>query len=339
MDKIFQNNNLKLRIFKARARSRRHLRAAESCAAIGQWKESKKYIFRAVFIYPPLLLRKAVFARFLFSMLSQSQYEILRIRVHRLTAFFNLKKPIKMLISVLRGALMLLGTKHHEELIIIVPFRDREENLKQFIPHMRNFLRNVKHRIVVIEQSADGVFNKAKLLNVGFTLYQDANAYFCFHDVDLLPESKSCDYSYPVMPTHLAAYCSQFEYQFYPGCFGGVILVNKADFRKVNGYSNQYLGWGGEDDDLIKRFDQTWTIPRTQRMGRYNSIERLAFGHILAHENVKRRGNPHYQKNCLRLGSGTHLPYDTKTDGLSDLKFELLKTIEGDGFVKHIIRL
>ena len=141
------------------------------------------------------------------------------------------------------------------------------------------------------------------------------------------------------MPTHLSAYCSQFEYQFKTDCFGGVLLVNQEDFRRVNGFSNQYWGWGAEDDDLRKRFGQTWAIPVTRRMGRYDSIEQTAFGHPLAHEAVKRSGNPRYQKNCIRLGSRECLPYDSKADGLSDLKFELLETIVGDGFVKHIVRL
>ena len=341
MDKIFRNNDFKWRIFlKARVYSQRYLRAAEACAAIGQWEESKNYIFRAVFIYPPLLFRKAILARFLFSMLNQAQYEILKNRVRRLTTFLNFKKYAKLLISVVRISLVRLGTKKQEELIIIIPFRDREENLKQFIPHMRNFLKNVKHRIVVIEQSEEGLFNRAKLLNAGFSLYQDANAYFCFHDVDLLPESESCDYSYPVVPTHLSAYCSQFEYKFNPTYFGGIVLVNKKDFRRVNGFSNRYWGWGAEDDDLKKRFEQFWFIPPARRMGRYTSIERLAFGHSYAHEDIKRSGNPHHHKNCLRLGVlGGPLHYDLQTDGLSDLKFELLKTTEGDSFVKHTVRL
>ena len=265
----------------------------------------------------------------------RSKYERLKNRVRRSSAFLNFKKSVKAFVSVFRFSIMLPMMHKQKELIIIVPFRNREENLKQFVPHMHHFLKDVKHRIVVVEQAEDGLFNRAKLLNVGFSLYQDANAYFCFHDVDLLPESALCDYSYPVMPTHLSAYCSQFEYQFVPHYFGGVLLVNKEDFLKLNGFSNQYWGWGAEDDDLRNRFDRTWTIPWTRRMGRYHSIEQVAFGHPRAHEAFKRRGNPQYRKNCMRLRLG----YDSKTDGLSDLKFELLETITGDGFVRHIVRL
>lgn len=31
---------------------------------------------------------------------------------------------------------------------------------------------------------------------------------------------------------------------------GGVLTVNLADLRRVNGYSNLFWAWGGEDDDM-----------------------------------------------------------------------------------------
>ena len=340
MNKIFQSGDLKWRLFlKARAYSHRYLRAAGACDATGRREESNRHLLKAVFVYPPVLLKKNVRDRFLAFMPGRAQYGRLKNKVLRFAASLNLKRSVKTRISAFRSSTVMRLIKKKNELIVIVPFRDRADDLKQFVPHMRKVLKNVKHRIAVIEQTEAGLFNRAKLLNAGFRLYQDANAYFCFHDVDMLPESASCDYSYPVMPTHLSAYCSQFEYQFDPYYFGGVLLVNKEDFLRVNGFSNQYWGWGAEDDDLKKRFDRTWTIPRAQRMGRYRSIERAAFGHLRAHEDVKRSGNPHYQKNLMRLGPEGRLSYDPKTDGLSDLKFELLETIAGDGFVKHFIRL
>ena len=35
--------------------------------------------------------------------------------------------------------------------------------------------------------------------------------------------------------------------------FGGVTLFNVHDYKLVNGYSNEYWGWGFEDDDLLYR--------------------------------------------------------------------------------------
>ena len=38
--------------------------------------------------------------------------------------------------------------------------------------------------------------------------------------------------------------------------FGGVSAISVEQFRQVNGFSNQYWGWGGEDDDMYKRIDK-----------------------------------------------------------------------------------
>ena len=39
----------------------------------------------------------------------------------------------------------------------------------------------------------------------------------------------------------------------YPDIFGGVSAINKDHFDLINGFSNIYFGWGGEDDDLFRR--------------------------------------------------------------------------------------
>ena len=39
----------------------------------------------------------------------------------------------------------------------------------------------------------------------------------------------------------------------YYGIFGGVTGFLPRHFELVNGFSNQYYGWGGEDDDMFSR--------------------------------------------------------------------------------------
>ena len=36
---------------------------------------------------------------------------------------------------------------------------------------------------------------------------------------------------------------------------GGVLLVGGEIFKRANGFPNNYYGWGGEDDELRRRFE------------------------------------------------------------------------------------
>lgn len=40
----------------------------------------------------------------------------------------------------------------------------------------------------------------------------------------------------------------------YAGYFGGVSGLSKKQFLKINGFPNEYWGWGGEDDDIYNRW-------------------------------------------------------------------------------------
>ena len=94
-----------------------------------------------------------------------------------------------------------------------------------------------------------------------------------FHDVDLLPEDDRNLYTCGAQPRHLSASVDKFHYRLpYKGyiatnifklskiffamfaeIFGGVSALSPAHLQQLNGFSNQYWGWGGEDDDMSKR--------------------------------------------------------------------------------------
>lgn len=40
----------------------------------------------------------------------------------------------------------------------------------------------------------------------------------------------------------------------YGTIFGGVTALKAEHFEQMNGYSNDYWGWGGEDDDMRSRY-------------------------------------------------------------------------------------
>ena len=39
----------------------------------------------------------------------------------------------------------------------------------------------------------------------------------------------------------------------YDGFFGGAIALSGEQMRAINGFSNSFYGWGGEDDDALNR--------------------------------------------------------------------------------------
>jgi predicted glycosyltransferase involved in capsule biosynthesis len=137
-------------------------------------------------------------------------------------------------------------------LALVVPYRDRQEHLNRFITHYRNILPNAD--IIVVEQADNMPFNRAKLFNVFYCERGKEYDYYAFHDVDMYLDTKRTSvavYDYPDKPTHIATKCEQFNYKLpYPAYFGGVVLINRFDFEKSGGFSNNFWGWGGEDDEM-----------------------------------------------------------------------------------------
>lgn len=151
-----------------------------------------------------------------------------------------------------------LKCRSKQNVAIIIPFRNREQHLKLLLHHLHPILmrQNLHYRIFVIEQSDNHPFNKGRLLNAGVLELRKYFPYEClvFQDVDLLPEDDRVDYGCSQSPMHLAVYIDKFNYTIlYPTIFGGVVSFRICDYKRVNGFSNLFWVWGGEDDDLYQR--------------------------------------------------------------------------------------
>lgn len=144
---------------------------------------------------------------------------------------------------------------------IIVPYRDREDHLRAFLNNMHSLLprQQIDYGIFIVEQFGNGPFNRAMLMNVGAAEALKQYDFQClvFHDVDLLPEDDRNLYSCPVQPRHMSVAINSFLYRLpYDDIFGGVSAMTVEHFRQVNGFSNMFWGWGGEDDDMSNRLRQ-----------------------------------------------------------------------------------
>ncbi|XP_069492029.1 beta-1,4-galactosyltransferase 4 [Ambystoma mexicanum] len=145
-----------------------------------------------------------------------------------------------------------------QRVAILIPHRSREKHLLYLLQHLHPFLQRqqLEYGIYVIHQAGEAKFNRAKLLNVGYleALKEHNWDCFIFHDVDLVPENDFNLYLCDNEPKHLVVGRNVTGYRLrYKGYFGGVTAMTREQFAKVNGYSNNYWGWGGEDDDLRER--------------------------------------------------------------------------------------
>ncbi|CAJ0956085.1 unnamed protein product [Ranitomeya imitator] len=142
-----------------------------------------------------------------------------------------------------------------QRVAILIPHRNREKHLMYLLYNLHPFLQRqqLDYAIYVIHQAGGVTFNRAKLLNIGYleALKEENWDCFIFHDVDLVPENDFNSYLCDSEPKHMVVGRNATGYKLkYKGYFGGVTAMTKKQIAKVNGYSNNYWGWGGEDDDL-----------------------------------------------------------------------------------------
>ncbi|XP_063829436.1 beta-1,4-N-acetylgalactosaminyltransferase bre-4-like [Ostrinia nubilalis] len=204
-----------------------------------------------------------------------------------------------------------------DKVAIIIPFRDRQQHLAIFLNHMHPFLmkQQIDYGIFIVEQAGNSEFNRAKVMNVGFLESQKQRPggweCFIFHDIDLLPLDQRNMYSCPRQPRHMSVSVDKLDFKLpYEDLFGGVSALSLEQFISVNGFSNKYWGWGGEDDDMSYRLRKM-----NYHIARYKtSIARYA---MLDHK--KSSPNP---KRYQLLSQTTKV---FQKDGLTTLEYQLVE--------------
>ncbi|XP_055965324.1 beta-1,4-galactosyltransferase 4 [Sorex fumeus] len=218
------------------------------------------------------------------------------------------------------------GRYHPEEckaaqrVAIVIPHRNREKHLTYLLEHLHPFLQRqqLEYGIYVIHQAGSKMFNRAKLLNVGYLeALKDENwDCFIFHDVDLVPENDLNLYKCEKQPKHLVVGRNSTGYRLrYNGYFGGVTALSREQFFKVNGFSNNYWGWGGEDDDLRLRVE-------LQRMKIIRPLPYIGKYTMIFH--TRDRGN---EVNRGRMKLLHQVSRVWRKDGLSSCSYKFLSVI------------
>ena len=109
--------------------------------------------------------------------------------------------------------------KSRNKVAIIVPYRNREANLKIFLRNIHPLLikQQIDYGIYLIEPLQNIKFNRGLLMNIGFleSMNMSANKWDCFifHDVDLIPEDERNIYACSEQPRHMSSAVSTFDYK------------------------------------------------------------------------------------------------------------------------------
>ncbi|XP_040819572.1 beta-1,4-galactosyltransferase 1 isoform X2 [Ochotona curzoniae] len=100
---------------------------------------------------------------------------------------------------------------------IIIPFRNRQEHLKYWLYYLHPILQRqqLDYGIYVINQAGDSMFNRAKLLNIGFQESLKDYDYNCFvfSDVDLIPMDDRNSYRCFSQPRHISVAMDKFGFR------------------------------------------------------------------------------------------------------------------------------
>lgn len=209
--------------------------------------------------------------------------------------------------------------------IILIPYRDREKHLKYFLEHsfplLKKNLNNLK--LIIIEQSENKLFNRGKLLNIGYDSYKQENSVYFTHDVDINPNEKTIKeiYDKKVSDEIIGIYTSECN------TLGGVIKFRGETFKKINGFPNNVWGWGTEDKALQNRAE----FKQVKIMKNILSNDPNRDKYFKIFNDVNDRNRTNEPKNWFKY----YKLYPTllteikermlKNDGLSTLEYKILK--------------
>ena len=170
-------------------------------------------------------------------------------------------------------------------------------------------------------------FNRGMIINVGFTEAMKDFEWDCFifHDVDLLPENDKNLYNCPEKPRHMSVAVDKFKYKLpYKSIFGGVVAISTKVFQELNGFSNLFWGWGGEDDDMAVRIKK-----QKLKVERYDR-------NIARYTMIRHKGE---QVNKIRMYLLKSSSKRRNNDGLKDLEYKVVSLTKEKLYTNVTVRL
>ncbi|CAK5091557.1 unnamed protein product [Meloidogyne enterolobii] len=236
------------------------------------------------------------------------------------------------------------------QLCLIFPFKNRWDLAQFTLPKIDVFLKSQLinlSKFIIINQTDNLRFNRASLLNIGALQAKEENCdYIALHDIDIgyflvlnfprpkkfskkiffllnlfftVPLNPALNYNYPGEGQlfHITAGkyhpIKRYDYKSY---IGGVLLITLNDFIKINGMSNNFWGWGLEDDEFFQRLREAGLSKNITRPDGLNTSRSNTFLHIHNKSDKRDYVQTDYKKKRRRGRD--------RLSGLSNLNYTLI---------------
>ncbi len=211
--------------------------------------------------------------------------------------------------------------------IILVPYRNRKAHLDTFIKDVVPLFEQhlTPFKVIVVEQEEGKLFNRGQMLNIGYDIYKDSGVYFFTHDVDNFPKENvvSTLYKKEIDANTILGIRT-------PACgtLGCIVKFHKDVYAKINGFPNDFWGWGVEDKNFQNRAE-TYNIKIEKNFlkGDKNTAE---FFTVLDDIDDRKHSGRFHSDTSFEYNKFKSISHDDKVKhalktGLNNLKYTILE--------------
>lgn len=206
--------------------------------------------------------------------------------------------------------------------IIIIPYRDRMSHLEYFLknsyPELNKKINNLE--ILIVEQNNGKKFNRGLMINIGYQYYNNDKYDYITQDVDVNPivEESFDMYNYNLKNNEIYAIYSD------ENTLGGLVKFKGCDYKNLNGFPNDFWGWGCEDKELLNRAEFK-NIKIKRSIGFHDMKTREKY-FLIFQDNHLRERNDKYGESYIVWNRLSNEQKNTKLhiNGLTTLNYKII---------------
>jgi len=226
------------------------------------------------------------------------------------------------------------------ENLIVIPYRDRKRHLDLFIsntlPLLKEELPSV--RLVIIEQEDGNLFNRGALINIGHHLYRKKAKSIITHDVDLYPTRECIKKYYAKKINGIHGICCS------PcNTLGGIVKISMSHFAHINGFPNNFWGWGVEDKAFQNRAEHhNVKIEKSVLRNRGNFLK--YFYSDEADHSRKKDSSKYTKRHKVHFDKWSKLSTQrqkklTHASGVNNLKYKIINRLSSDEYDHFVVEI